>query len=152
MPDLFELHCSACLAATSCGPKEMAARLRQVGKLRRAAEPEAVVLAELFVAAAPGFRCDACGHVGLSPKPAAGDNDDWEGQRACESCGRLIPAERVELFPNVKVCVACQSKNESGQDQAEPEYCPRCGAIMKLRQSRARGITRYVTTCPECGR
>ena len=127
-------------------------RLRQVGKLRRAAEPEEAVLAELFIAASGSFGCDTCGHTGLTPLPAADEDADWGGQRACESCGKPIPAERVELLPSVKICVTCQSQSESGQDQAEPEFCPRCGAIMKLRQSRAGGITRYVTTCPECGR
>ena len=152
MPDRFDLRCPACSAVVSYGPKEMAARLRQAGKLRRVAEPEIEILAELFTASAATFACDSCAAVGLVARPAAEDDSDWGGSRACEVCGKPIPAERVELFPHIKVCVTCQGKSESGRDTADAEYCPRCGAIMKLRQSRGGGVTRYAMSCPECGR
>ena len=153
MPLRYELRCPACSAIISCDDKEMAARLRRVGKLRRAAEPELELLEELFKSAAGEWSCTACGGLGLTVRPAAEEEDEqWGGSRPCEACGKPIPAERVELFPHIKVCVTCQGKSESGQDLSAPEYCRRCGALMKMRQSRAGGVTRYVMTCSECGR
>lgn len=128
----------------------MATLLRRTGKLRRAAEPEAEILVELFNASASGFACESCGNIGLIASPAVDEASDWGGSRPCETCGKPIPAERVELFPNVKVCVNCQSRSESGQDAAEREFCPKCGALMKMRQSQAGGVTRYVMSCSEC--
>lgn len=130
----------------------MAARLRAIGKLRRVAEPEIEVLAELFVAAAGGLPCEKCGKAGLVATGSSDEDADWGGSRPCEVCGKPIPAERLELFPHARVCVACQGRSESGQDFAEPEYCPKCGALMKVRQSRAGGVTRYIMSCSECGR
>jgi len=146
----YDLRCPACSRVDSCDAAQMTARLRGVGRLKRTAKPDEELLAELFSAAAGGFRCLGCSHVGLVAAPALVENVDWGGTRLCETCGKPIPAERVELFPNTRVCVACQRASESGQDTSTPEYCPKCGSIMTLRQSQKGGITRYVLTCPAC--
>jgi predicted RNA-binding Zn-ribbon protein involved in translation (DUF1610 family) len=53
------------------------------------------------------------------------------------------------VFPNADLCVACQAKSDRGEASDAPEYCPRCGNLMTLRQVR-RGLTRYVMACPSC--
>ena len=34
-------------------------------------------------------------------------------ERACEICGKAIPAERLEALPETKRCVECAAKNGS---------------------------------------
>ena len=78
------------------------------------------------------------------------DDDDWGDVRSCEQCGATISAERLEVFPNMRLCVGCQQKRDGGAEPGEPEYCPRCGSIMHLRLSRSSGISRYVMRCDAC--
>jgi len=153
-PDEYlELHCSGCGWRLVCGPADMAKRLQRIKLLRRDSQPEADVLRELFVTAGPKLPCDACGSVGLIINPSAElANEDWGEARACEGCGRPIPPERLEVFPDTRLCVACQSGDERGKPVDAPEYCPRCGAIMTLRQQRGAGLARYVMVCSECRR
>ncbi len=33
-------------------------------------------------------------------------------QGICESCGEPIPAERLEILPEAKLCIACQRRRE----------------------------------------
>jgi hypothetical protein len=37
----------------------------------------------------------------------------------CESCGRPIPAARLEAVPYARRCVVCQAREESGWDQVQ---------------------------------
>jgi hypothetical protein len=81
------------------------------------------------------------------------DDADWQAAVLCEICREPIPPERVEALPGVKRCVACQNNTEAGIDFEEPEFCPRCGAIVEVRVSRGSGITRYRRFCtgmPPC--
>ena len=71
--------------------------------------------------------------------------------RRCDDCGQAIPRERLELFPQSRLCVACQSRDEKGERPVEVEYCPRCGSAMELAPSRTSGITRYRLVCRSCG-
>lgn len=124
--------------------------LRTVKMVRRDAAPEPDLLPELFRAAAPRFACPQCGAIGLSTG-AADDEDDeaWGMARKCDGCGRRIARERLEVFPETRLCVDCQAKSDRGEAVAPAEYCPRCGSVMTMRQSR-RGVTRYVMICPNC--
>lgn len=147
-----DVVCPACGARTTERPDQVLARLRGAGLLRRAKDPDLSELVELFRAASDRLTCDACGAAGLRLEvPADQDDDeDWGDPQPCEQCGALIPAERLELFPDTKLCVACQQQAEKGGgDTGEVEYCPRCGSIMQLRKTRS-GITRYVMECPQC--
>ncbi len=124
--------------------------LRGVQMARRDAAPEPELLGELFRVAAPRFACPQCGAVGLSTTDAQDEDDeDWGMARKCEGCGRPIARERLEVFPDTRLCVLCQAKNDRGEAAGPDEYCPRCGSVMTLSQSR-RGVTRYVMTCPNC--
>ena len=148
-----QLSCPACGFASVCGPSAMIVWLRQAKMVRRDAEPEVDLLAELFRATAEKFVCPECGATGLTVQPVTEESEeDWGMARRCGECGQAIPRERLEIFPAAKYCVSCQSRSDSGGLSATPEYCPRCGNVLTLRQSRAPGITRYVMACPVCKR
>ena len=79
---------------------------------------------------------------------------EWQAAALCEVCRVPISLERLEAIPGVKLCASCQQQAERGEiaDDA-PEYCPHCGALVKLRLSRGAGITRYERVCtgnPPC--
>jgi DNA-directed RNA polymerase subunit M/transcription elongation factor TFIIS len=126
--------------------------LEGVRMLRADSDAAGDLLEELFKAGAAKFACPKCQVVGLAVEET---RDDWEDEPVagwpCENCGRMIPGERLEIFPDTRLCVACQGGEESGQSTAEPEYCPRCGAVMALKKSTS-GITRYAMSCPKCRR
>lgn len=146
------LECPRCKASAVV---DMLARLREAGKLKRDKQPAPEVVIELFSAQAAVLPCEACGHVGLAVQLLDDDADDgnWPtAGRACVRCKAVIPAERLELFPDATLCAACQRRAEQGDDGGPQEYCPRCGGLMKLRQHRGGGIARYVMVCGECGR
>ena len=117
--------------------------------LKRATEPDMPLLLELFRTAADRSTCDACQHTGLTVSP--GPADEWGDERACESCGKAIPRERLELFPDSTLCVTCQQRADS-LPRGTDDYCPRCGAKMTVRQKKGPGIARYELVCPECRR
>lgn len=149
-PDsLLLLSCPSCGWRLICGPGEMTTRLRRVGMLKRATEPDMPLLLELFRTAADRSTCDACQHTGLTVSPAPAD--EWGDERACESCGKAIPRERLELFPDSTLCVTCQQRADSSPGGTD-DYCPRCGAKMTVRQKKGPGIARYELVCPECRR
>jgi predicted RNA-binding Zn-ribbon protein involved in translation (DUF1610 family) len=77
----------------------------------------------------------------------------WPEAPRCTMCGRPIPPERLEVFPDATTCVACQRADEQGRAPAAIEYCPKCGAPLIVRQTRGQGITRYTRACsntPPC--
>ncbi len=128
-----------------------------MGVLRRENDPDDATLAELLPEAAKRMTCPGCKRIGLATFDAeeANDaNDDWQAAVLCEKCRKPIATERLEVFPDSRRCVACQSKAESGEaEEDEPEFCPRCGALIELRVSRAGGLTRYKRFCtgvPAC--
>jgi len=147
-----ELRCPQCHWTIVCDVDAMVSWLQRHGRLRRAQEPEPAVVDELFTVAAGQFSCPECGAVGLLVRPATDDDEDWGESRPCEVCGQPIPPERLVAIPSTRVCAHCKQDEEAGESQDQPEYCPRCGAIMQLRQSRGAGIARYAMVCPECGK
>lgn len=146
----YQIHCPACNDRQRLGPTEMLDRLRKVGKLRRAANPSAPEVLQLFQAAAPHLACGACGAIGLNLAPdRPSDGEDWPEARLCAGCQRPIPAERLEALPKAVLCAPCQARQERGETDDTPDYCPRCGSIRTLRAVRA-GIVRYAFYCPGC--
>jgi hypothetical protein len=149
----WELFCRSCKARTPFGLIEMDRMLRGLRLPRPDAQPDPDIVVELIKVAQPRLTCPYCGHQGLSLESTAGDSDEnWGMARTCESCGKAIPAERIEVFPDTKLCMRCQSGEERGQSRDAPEYCPHCGTPMQLRQSTRPGITRYEMNCPSCRR
>ena len=150
--DYFELRCEACDDRIICNQQEMIARLQGVGMLRRAGDASWELLVELLPVAADRLRCSKCGATGLSAQPAEDHQHPWQDAPTCEKCGKEIPAERREVFPDTKRCADCQLAEEAGEDSSRPEFCPKCGSLMVLRQSSRGGMTRYVMFCTQCRR
>ncbi|WP_146397309.1 TraR/DksA C4-type zinc finger protein [Pseudobythopirellula maris] len=146
-----ELSCKACGWRTVCGLPDLISRLRLVGVLRRAAEPAAGLVAELLPDAVGRMTCPRCKEIGLTAAEVEPDDDadDWLAAVLCERCRKPIPPERLEALPGAKRCVACQGESEApGDDDAlEPDFCPKCGALVELRVSRGGGLTRYRQFC-----
>ena len=152
MNHVATLTCPQCSWTTSCSDLDIIAWLQRHGRLRRAEQPEADLAGEMFRVTADRFTCPECGAVGLTVGGPLDDASDWEVGRACEVCRQPIAPERLEVFPDTRVCATCKDAEETGQATEVPDYCPRCGAIMQLRPSRGAGISRYQMVCPECGR
>ena len=125
--------------------------LRRAGLMRSESDADADIVVELFRASSHKFTCPACSQHGLATCEPVEDNDEaWDLSRNCEACGRPIPAERLEVFPDTRLCVSCQSGEEQGQSVGEVEYCPKCGTPMILTLARGAGIARYAMRCPAC--
>jgi hypothetical protein len=152
----YELTCRRCGWRTVCGVDDAIARLRLIGLLRREREPDEDFVAALFVEAAPRMTCPICKEKSLSASPIelSDENDEWQAAVLCDVCREPIPAERLEAVPNTKRCANCQGLAESDKlVEAEPDYCPHCGALVEIRVSRGSGITRYKRVCtgsPPC--
>jgi predicted RNA-binding Zn-ribbon protein involved in translation (DUF1610 family) len=108
------------------------------------------LIGELFRSAAGRFTCPGCQTVGLTTRPLVDESDEWGMPRACESCGQPIARQRLEVFPQTRLCVACQALADRGQRDAPEDYCPRCGNVMILRPRLNQGLARYAMTCPKC--
>jgi len=149
----FQATCPACAWSELCGPEGMSRRLVQARRLKRTSEMNLEMLSELFQASAGKLACPECGHEGLDLRRRSDLDEDWPGGRPCSACEKLIPEERLELYPEATVCAACQEKLDRGDPVGDMDYCPRCGAPMQLRQSRSSGVTRYEMACtgsPPC--
>lgn len=155
MPDdtqYYDLRCPECSWGEHCGPEEIAQWLRKARKLRPGREPEPEILYEVFRGTAGQLACPRCGRAGLVAAPAD-DEADWPVAPRCRACRQPISAERLGAVPEATLCADCQSQEEDGQPAGEVEYCPRCGAPMALRLSKAAGLARYVLVCtgtPPC--
>ena len=154
---MWKLVCHDCESESLCDYEEAVRRLRLVGLLRRESEPDEVALGELLTSAAPRMACPVCKSAGLIASKGDDEDfaeDDWQTAVLCEICRQPVPPERLEVLPGVRRCVACQARDESGTlTDDEPEFCPKCGAIVELRVSRGAGITRYKRFCtglPPC--
>jgi predicted RNA-binding Zn-ribbon protein involved in translation (DUF1610 family) len=149
-----ELQCDKCGWRTLCGEAEIVRRLRTLGLFRRASEPPNEIVREVLVSQGSELTCDNCGRPGLWVRTdAEDDGGEWKQVVVCEICRQPIPPERLQFKPGATRCVKCQDATDRGESFAEPEYCPKCGALMELRVSRTGGLTRYKLWCtgnPPC--
>jgi rubrerythrin len=152
----YELTCRCCGWRTVCGVDDAIARLRLFGLLRRDREPDDDLVAALFVESAPRMTCPICKEKRLaaSPSDISGADDQWQAVVLCEVCRTPIPLERLDAVPDTKRCAKCQGLAELDKlPDAEPDFCPHCGALVEVRVSRGSGITRYKRVCtgsPPC--
>jgi hypothetical protein len=149
----IEIRCASCRFATMFDAAAIAVWLQEAGRLHRHSEATLDELRELALALAPQIACGSCGELRLTAALVEDDPNDWPTARRCEDCGQLIPPERLEIFPDTRVCTQCQSRDEQGSSPDAPEYCPHCGSPLVLRLSRGAGIRRYVMECsgnPPC--
>ncbi len=143
------LTCRHCGFRTLAGHDDLVARLRLVGQLRRDKEPSDSIVEALLAEYTPLMTCPGCKGIGLSAKDAdEEDEDDWQAAVLCEICRQAIDLERLEVLPDTHRCTDCQHKSETGTlPDDDPEFCPRCGALVELRVSRGSSITRYKRFC-----
>ena len=131
------------------------ARLESAGLLKRAGKQERCDTAYLLALAEKvtgQWKCPSCDSSGMSVAVAEETTHGSGRGRPCAACGNLIPAERLELFPEMALCVTCQSAVDRGQPPDTQEFCPRCGNRMQIRTGRGAGVARYALVCPQCRR
>ena len=155
MPDqrFLELSCPHCDWSEVCNPTRVAEWLRTAERLRHDQAPEIEIIHEVLRGTAGQLACPDCNRIGLHVSDADDNEADWPEAPTCAGCGQPISAERLEAVPGVTRCATCQQSHESGEDNATPEFCPRCGALMELQLSRRAGLARYVMRCtgnPPC--
>lgn len=152
---LLTLRCRNCGERVSFSRTELQNKLRDLGFLRREAEPSDDLLLEIsqtLLASGRLGSCPVCGQAKLGETTDAepAENDEWFGDvRSCKQCGVTIPPERIEIFPDIQFCAACQNKVDSGASGKEDEYCPYCGDVMQMRAVSSPGAT-YRMYCPSC--
>lgn len=146
----LEVCCSGCGHSKLYGQEEMLSYLRRLGKFRRSAKPKLDIVQQLFESTAETMPCGECGHIGMQVSVAEID-DDWGDAKCCERCAVPIPIERLEIFPETKLCMKCQSASDSGSDEQMVEYCPRCGSVMSMQPTTKSGLTGYTLKCGACG-
>ena len=147
----WEVRCPQCGAATVRAVAGLVELLRAAGMLKREAKPARELVVELVRSQQAKFACRDCAHLGLQMREIdEGNDEEWGFSRRCDACGQPIPAERLEIFPGSRLCVACQGKDERGEAQAAPEFCRHCGGLLQLRLSRRGGLARYELACGNC--
>src|SRR5260221_13729351 len=116
MTEFAQLSCAKCHYESVCSPAAMLGWLRQVNMVRRDTEPEPELIGELFRVAASKFVFPACKTVGLAVSQGPEESDeDWGMARTCDTCGKPIARERLEVFPSTRLCVPCQGSEGRGE-------------------------------------
>lgn len=152
---ILTLRCRNCGEMVSFLRAELQAKLRDLGFLRREAEPSDELLLEIsqsLIATGRLGSCPTCGKstLGEATEAEVAESDEWFGDvRSCKQCGGVIPPERMEVFPDTQFCAACQKKVDSAGGGKDDEYCPYCGDVMQLRAVSSPGAT-YRMYCPSC--
>lgn len=145
------VRCHQCLAERRFEEESMLARLHSRGMLRRERNPETALVRELFTTLAEDLPCPECGASGATVHDLW--DDEWSDEAPCEGCKTPISAERLEIFPDTKLCPSCQSKLDAGEDiHQEVDYCPSCGGILQLSKRHGTGLAGYRMVCGECGK
>jgi hypothetical protein len=150
----WDFRCNQCGAMQSFTLAELTDQLRSLKFLRRSDQPDEATILELTrssMASGVWPACETCGKKQFSP-PTLESTDfttEWNDEIPCESCGQIIPQERLELFPDSRSCVRCQQKTEKSGSNLDIEYCRHCGNILQIRLS-SRRATSYRRYCPAC--
>lgn len=145
------LQCIQCSSERRVTNQQLLELVQSHGMLRRESKPELELVLELMGTIIAKVSCDQCGGIGVLLQ----DDwpDDWSTEVLCDGCKAIIPAERLEIFPDTRFCPTCQSSHESGVTPGEEvEYCLRCGGMMKLMKRGGAGLTGYTSVCSDCGK
>ena len=93
--------------------------------LRSQADLDFAILRELFRVSAEKFTCPQCGRKGLTTKPSEPLNEEeWGMARNCSECGIVIPAERLEVFPEATLCPNANARTSVGSLHARRSIVP----------------------------
>lgn len=145
------VRCTDCAIEKRLSDQEMLANLQSRGMLKRESKPTPDLLRELLGTVCNSMPCNECGNLGMSIHDDW--SDDWSDEVRCEGCKKMIDAERLEVFPDTKLCQNCQAGQEAGETPGqEAEYCMRCGGLMKLSRRGGSGLAGYQMVCSECGK
>ena len=147
----YVLKCCACGKEEFIDLAGAVRRLSDLGMLRRQKEPDVDLVSELLSSAVPRMACRGCEATAFELSDAEAWDDMLPAAKACERCGGAISTERLEILPDAKLCIGCQTTEESGDSSEEQTYCSKCGSVMQVREVR-RGISRYQLVCPVCRR
>ncbi|MDZ4821438.1 MAG: TraR/DksA C4-type zinc finger protein [Planctomycetota bacterium] len=158
MTTLLRVTCSACQWSNSIDTENQSAWLSRARLLRDTSTVDADLVCELFLGSISKLKCPLCQQSAIyarridSDDLETSDDESWGMARRCEVCKQPIAAERIEIFPDTRLCTKCQQTDDRGELPVAREYCPRCGSVMQLRQSTGGGLTRYLMTCLSCRR
>lgn len=145
------VRCNDCSAEKRLSDQEMLASLQRRGMLKRESKPAPDLLRELLGTIASSLPCSDCGGLGKSIHDDW--TDDWSDEVLCEGCKKQIAPERLEVFPDTKLCPDCQANQEAGGSPGqEAEYCLRCGGLLKMARRGGSGIAAYKMVCSDCGK
>lgn len=144
------LRCRHCKTERRVDEAMMLQMLQNRGMLRRETKPDAELLRELLSTIVSDAPCQDCGSLGATVEDDW--DDDWSDEVYCKACKAIIPAERLEVFPDTEYCPTCKGKHESGESPGEEaDYCPRCGGVMSLAKRTGAGLAGYQMVCGDCG-
>lgn len=119
--------------------------------LRREADPDSELVGALAAEAVAQMTCQHCDATSLTFQDDPFADEAWPEAKACVACGEPIAPERLELFPQMERCAACQSSAERGEPIGnDREFCARCGDVLKMRVRHGRAAE-YEFYCPGCG-
>ena len=145
------LRCTGCSVEKRLSDQEMLARLHSRGMLKRESKPDPALMRELLGTITASIPCNECGNLGMSIHDDW--SDEWTDEVLCEGCKKKIAPERLEVFPDTKLCPTCQASSEAGETPGqETEYCMRCGGLMKLARRGGSGLAGYQLVCSDCGK
>ena len=145
------LKCHHCQHESRMSEGNMLATLQRHGMLKRDHNPDLSLLRELLTSISDVLHCEHCHKTGASVQDDW--TDDWDDEVRCQGCQTEIAPERLEVFPDTKLCPRCQSDAESGRSPGEElEYCVACGGVMQLAQRRGAGLAKYAMVCSDCGK
>lgn len=145
------LQCRHCKNQKRLLEPQMVELVQRYGMLRRDSSPPADLLKELLASVVGQLPCEACGGLGATVEEDW--SDDWSDEVLCEGCKKPIDPERLEVFPDTKLCPKCQAATDAGESPGqEVEYCSSCGGILKLTKRTGGGLAGYQMVCGDCGK
>lgn len=145
------VRCTDCSVEKRLSDQEMLANLQRRGMLKRETKPTPSLMRELLETVCTSLPCNECGNLGMTVHDDW--SDDWSDEVLCDGCKTAIDPERLEVFPDSKLCQRCQAGMEAGETPGEEtEYCLRCGGLMKLTRRGGGGLAGYQSVCSDCGK
>lgn len=167
---IITTQCPHCQQSRPWSQADRLIWLQQSGFLRKHKDPADEIVQEMFRLKLPELPCLNCQKSGVKLVPyvqSIEENDDeWNTfgsvnedaseVKYCSDCREQIDPERVELFPEITRCIACQRKFESGEKSGQPatfsadDLCPRCGDFLQTHRNRS-SRTAYRVQCQGCG-
>ena len=148
---LVSLECSACEFRETRVFADVFKCLRQNSRLRREAKPSWDFVVQLWNLEPSASLCAECGESTLVLQPFI-NQGGWDDEVVrCEGCRQVIAQERLEIFPETRVCYKCQSALEQPTSQISDQgFCPSCENYLETILASSH-LARYRQRCQKCG-